>query len=167
MGRTADGIVPFLGIIRLLTLANSFKGTCELQLENVPKLLEPCMNIVPVPDKHVIGSSDETIVEPDLSDRVQTLCNKLDVFALGNLLIEFDLIGPTLFFDSLKMPLVGTPKWIRYQTILKQVQVNAAGDLGGIPKTVMEQLPRTIERLKLARHKVWVEELSRQPSSLV
>src|ERR1700757_3551681 len=128
MGRTADGIVPFLGIIRLLTLANSFKRTCELQLENVPKLLEPCMDIVPVADKHVIGSSDEIIVEPDLSDRVQTLCNKLDVFTLGNLSIEFDLIGPTLFFDPLKMPLVDAPKWIRYQTIPKQVQVNAAGN---------------------------------------
>ena len=125
------------------------------------------MNIIPVPRKHVIASSDETIVEPDLSDRVQTLCHKLEVFVVGNLSIEFDLIDPIFFFDPLKMPLVGAPKWIRYQTIPKQVQVNAAGNLGGIPKTVMEQLPRTSERLKLARHKVWVKGLSRQPSSFV
>src|SRR5271165_2155776 len=51
------------------------------------------------------------------------------------------------------MPLVGTPKWIRYQTIPKQVHVNAAGHLGRIPRAVMEQLPRNNERLKLARHK--------------
>jgi hypothetical protein len=51
------------------------------------------------------------------------------------------------------MPFVGTPKWIRYQTIPKQIQVNAAGHLGGIPRAVMEQLPRTNQRLKLARHK--------------
>jgi hypothetical protein len=36
------------------------------------------------------------------------------------------------------MPLVGTPKWIRYQTIPKQVEVHAAGHLSGIPKAVME-----------------------------
>jgi hypothetical protein len=41
VGRTADGIVPFLGIIRLLALANDSERTRELQLENVPKLLEP------------------------------------------------------------------------------------------------------------------------------
>src|SRR5271169_1932181 len=116
------------------------------------------MNIIPVPRKHVIGSSDETIVEPDLSHRVQTLCNKLDVFAVGNLLIEFDPIDPIFFFDPLKMPFVGTPEGIRYQTIPKQIHVNAAGHLGGIPEAVMEELPRTNERLKSVRHKgVWAE----------
>jgi hypothetical protein len=110
------------------------------------------MNIITVPLKHVVGSSDETIVEPDFSHRVQTLGNKLEVFVVGNLEIEFGLIDPIFFFDPLKTRLVGTPKWIRYQTIPKQVHVNAAGHLGGIPKAVMEQLPRTNERLKLARH---------------
>src|ERR1700676_2230031 len=118
------------------------------------------MNIIPVPRKHVIGSSDETIVEPDLSHRVQTLCHQLEVFVVGKLEIEFDLIGPIFFFDPLKMPFVGAPKWIRYQTIPEQVHVDAAGHLGGIPKAVMEQLPRTNERLKLARHRFWAERLS-------
>jgi hypothetical protein len=111
------------------------------------------MNIISVPGKHVIGPTNQTIVEPDLSHRVQTLSHQLEVFVVGNLSIEFDLIDPIFFFDPLKIPFVGAPKWIRDQTIPKQVHVNAAGHLGGIPKAVMEQLPRTNERLKLARHK--------------
>ena len=125
------------------------------------------MNIIPVPRKHVIGSSDETIVEPDLSHRVQTLCNKLDVFVVGNMSIEFDLIDPIFFLDPLKLPLVGTPKWIRYQTISKQVHVNTPGHLGRIPRTVMEKLPRTNQWMKLARHKVWARELSREQTSKI
>src|SRR5271157_1534568 len=58
------------------------------------------------------------------------------------------------------MPFVGTPEGIRYQTIPKQIHVNTAGHLGGIPEAVMEELPGTNERLKSARHKgVWAEGL--------
>ena len=70
---------------RLLALMNNSERTRELELENVPKLLQPAMNIISVPRKHVIGSSDQTIVEPNLSHRVQTLCNELEVFVVGNL----------------------------------------------------------------------------------
>jgi hypothetical protein len=124
------------------------------------------MNIIPVPRKHVIGSSDESVVEPDLRHRVQTIGNQFEVFVVGILSIEFDLIGPIFFFDPLKMPFVGTPKRIRYQAIPKQIHVDAAGHLGGIPKAVMKQLPRTDERLKLVRHKSWEEGLARQQDSL-
>ena len=60
------------------------------------------------------------------------------------------------------MLFVGTPKWGRYQTIPKQVHVNATGHLGGIPNAVMEKPPRTNEPLKLARHKGLGKGISRQ-----
>src|SRR5208283_5352230 len=88
--------------------------------------------------EHIVGGEDELVVQIDFGIGVEALEDEINVFAgeqIGRGL-ESGAIFPVGILDPLELGFVVAKVGIGNQIVVKQVQVDAAGNLRGTPNRV-------------------------------
>src|SRR5208283_2518726 len=91
--------------------------------------------------EHIVGGEDELVVQIDFGIGVEALEDEIDVFAgkqIGRSL-ERGAIFPIGVLDPLELGFVVAVVGIGDQIVVKQVQVDAAGNLRGTPDRIFSR----------------------------
>src|SRR5208337_3425930 len=92
--------------------------------------------------KHIVGGEDELVIQIDFGIGVEALKNEINILAgeqIGRDL-ECGAIFPVGILDPLEFGFVVAKVGIGDQIVVKQVQVDAAGNLSGTPNGIFRRV---------------------------
>ena len=131
---SAHRIAPshLAGIKTLAPPRDLRQDAAECDLQNMCFLPVDCRKIPSVPDKHVVGFAKRFTVESDFGQRVESVCDQLQMFSLARS-VKFVAIHPIPLSDPSQLFFPLTAERIGNHAMPEEIGVNASGHGGGEP----------------------------------